>query len=84
MQSDPESKMSHIMRFFQRAEFSSHKLWIFTTGQTTKVIDWSKFKPFADGNSNVANKEKFAFDRVESIGDQHFLLFPQSLQKVTC
>ena len=52
------------------------------------MIAWSKFKAFADGNLNVANKAKFVFDRVgniavkgENAGYQHFLLFPQCFQK---
>ena len=32
-----------------------------------KMIDWSKFKAFADDNSNEAKMAKFVFDRVKSI-----------------
>ena len=55
-----------------------------------KFLDWSKLKAFADNNINVTKKLKFVLERVENIvgkgenaGNQHFLLFPQSFQKVS-
>ena len=55
-----------------------------------KFLDWSKLKAFADNNINVTKKLKFVLERVENIvgkgenaGYQHFLLFPQSFQKVS-
>ena len=55
-----------------------------------KILDLSKLKAFADDNSNVNSKLKFALGRVENIagkgenaGYQHFLLFPQCFQKVS-
>ena len=55
-----------------------------------KNLDWSKFKEFADNNSNVNQIVKFALGRVENIvgkGEnadyQHFLLFSQCFEKAT-
>ena len=47
-----------------------------------KVLDWSKFKAFAEDNLYEAKMMIYIFDRVENIvgentGYQHFLLFPQ-------
>ena len=54
-----------------------------------KMIDWTRFKAFADENLNVGKMAKFAFDMFKNIvgkggyaGHQHFLLFPQCFQKV--
>ena len=54
------------------------------------ILDRSKLKAFADDNSNVYRKLKFALGRVENIvgkgenaGNQHFLLFPQCFQKAS-
>ena len=48
-----------------------------------KILDWSKFKAFADNKIKVTKKLKFASGRVENIVGkwenvdyQHFLLFP--------
>ena len=55
-----------------------------------KILDWSKLKAFADDKIKVLKIIYifFFFDRVEKIvgkgenaGNQHFLLFPQCLQK---
>ena len=53
-----------------------------------EILDWSKFKAFADGIINLNKKSKLVLERVENIvekrenaGDQHFLLFPQCFQK---
>ena len=55
-----------------------------------KNLDRSKFKEFADNNSNVNQIVKFALGRVENIvgkgenaGNQHFLLFSQCFEKAT-
>ena len=55
-----------------------------------KILDWSKFKVFADVKINVNQKLKFTMGRVEHIagkgenaGYQHFLLFPQCFQKAS-
>ena len=52
------------------------------------ILDWSRFKALADDKINITKQVKFVFERVESIvgkgenaGYQHFLLFPQFLQK---
>ena len=52
------------------------------------ILDWSKFKAFADDKINVTEKLKFVLVRVENIvekgenaGYQHFLLFPQCFPK---
>ena len=53
-----------------------------------KFLDWLKFKGFANDKINVAEKLKFAVQRIEIIvgkgdnaGYQHFLLFPQFFQQ---
>ena len=53
-----------------------------------KILDWSKFKAFAEDKINVTEKLKFALGRVENIvgkgenaGYQHFLLFLECFQK---
>ena len=53
-----------------------------------KILDWSKLKAFADDKINVAEKLDFVLGRIENIvgkgenaGYQHFLLFPQCIQK---
>ena len=55
-----------------------------------KTLDLSKFKAFADNNSDVYQKLKSALGRVENIvgkgenaGYQHFLLFPQYFQQAS-
>ena len=60
----------------------------FNSLPNNKILDWLKLKAFADNNSNVSRKLKFAFGRVENIvgkgknaSYQHFLLFPQCFQK---
>ena len=60
-----------------------------TLYRTKKILDWSKFKTFADDKSKLAIMMNFVFDRVEKIvgkgentGYQHFLLVPQFFQKV--
>ena len=52
------------------------------------MLDFFKFKAFADDNLNVAKMAKFDFDRVENIvgkgenaGKQHFLHVSQCFQK---
>ena len=47
-----------------------------------KILDWTKFKAFADNKINVTKNFRFAFDRVENwggkgenAGNHHFLLF---------
>ena len=55
-----------------------------------KILDWSKFKTFADDAINVTEKLKFVLGRVENIvgkgenaGYQQFLLLPQGFQKAS-
>ena len=55
----------------------------------TKILDWSKFKAFADENLNMAKMAKFVCDRVQNIGrkgenagNQHFLLFSRCFQSL--
>ena len=55
-----------------------------------KILDWSKWKAFADGKINVTEKLKFVLERAENIvgkgenaGYQHFLLFPQCFRKAS-
>ena len=53
-----------------------------------KILDWSKFKAFADDKTNVSKKSKFVMGSVgniirkgENAGYQHFLLFPPCFQQ---
>ena len=53
-----------------------------------KILDWSKFKAFADDKINAGEKLKTVYGRVEDIvrkgenvGYQYFLLFSQCFQK---
>ena len=53
-----------------------------------KILDWFKFKAFADGKINVGKTLKTVYGSVENIvgkrenaGYQHFLLFQQCFQK---
>ena len=55
-----------------------------------KILDWSKFKAFADDKMIVTQKLKFVLGRIENIvgkgenaGYQHFLLSPQCFQKIS-
>ena len=55
-----------------------------------KILDWSKFKAFADDKIITTQKLQLALGRVENIvgkgenaGYQHFLLFPQCFQKLS-
>ena len=55
-----------------------------------KILDWSKFKAFADDKINETKELTFVLEREESIvergenaGHQHFILFPQCFQKVS-
>ena len=52
------------------------------------ILDWSKFKAFADDKMYVAKKLKFHLGMVinimgkgENAGHQHFLPFPKCFQK---
>ena len=66
-------------------------LWtsrVFNSLPNDKILDWSKFKAFADDKMNVTKELKFVSGREENIvgkgenaGYQHFLLFPQCFQK---
>ena len=64
------------------SQLSQCILWIFNSLTNDKIMDWSKFKAFADDKLNVPEKLKFVSGRVENIagkgenaGYQHFLLF---------
>ena len=53
-----------------------------------KILDWSKFKAFADDKINVSEMMISFSDKVENIvgkgenaGDQHFLLSTQGFQQ---
>ena len=69
--------------------FSIQNLQYLTLYQTI-VLDWSKFKAFADVKIIVTEKLKFLLENVENIvakgenaGYQHFLLFLQCFQKLS-
>ena len=53
-----------------------------------KILDWYKFKAFADDKINVTQNLKFVIGNTENnlgkrenAGYQHFLLFPKCFQK---
>ena len=53
-----------------------------------KILEWSKFKAFADDKIHVGLELKTVYGRLgnisgkeENAGYQHFLLFPQCFQK---
>ena len=55
-----------------------------------KILDYSKFKVFADGKIIVTHKLRYGFGKEENIvgkgenaGYQHFLLFQQCFQKLS-
>ena len=59
-----------------------------TFNSLPKILDWSKYKTFADDEFNMDLKLKIVYGRVENIvgigenaDNQHFLLFPQCFQK---
>ena len=62
----------------------------FTLYQTTKSLDWSNLKAFADNTINLTKQLKFVVGSVENfegkgenVGYQHFLLFLQCYQKAS-
>ena len=64
---------------------------LFNSFPNDKFLDWSKLKAFADNKINMTEKLKFVFGRVENVegkGEnaayQHFLLFPQCFQNLSC
>ena len=57
----------------------------------SKILDWSKVRACKDNKINVSENLRFDLGRVENIvekgenaGYQHFLLFLQCFQKVSC
>ena len=71
----------------QNAALCSNGLTLY---QTTKILDLSKLKAFADDKINVTEKLKVVLERVETwwekgenAGYQHFLLILQCFQKVS-
>ena len=65
-------------------------LGVFNPLPNDQILDWPKFKAFAEDNLNVAKMMVSLYDRVENIvgkgenaGYQHFLLFPQCFQKAS-
>ena len=64
------------------------KVSYLTVYETTKFLDCSKLKAFADNKINVTELLKLVLGMVENIvekeenaGYQHFLLFPQCFKK---
>ena len=51
------------LNFFRKVSFSGS----LTLYQTTKFLDWSKLKAFADDKTNMTEKLKFVLERVENI-----------------
>ena len=80
-----------IEKFWSVFSFTLYKTIMFNSLPHNKILDWSKFKAFADNKINVTEKLKFVLGRVESIvgkgenaGYRHFLLlFPQFFQKAS-
>ena len=65
------------------------KMYTLNSLPNDKIIDWSKFKAFADDKLTTTQKLKGVHRRVENImgkgenaGYQHFLLFPLCFQKL--
>ena len=89
----------HSKDFNDQAIADVHKLCMFhDVNQTTNcrlnplpndnILDWSKFKAFADNKTNVTENMKFILGRAESTvgkgenaGSQHFLLCKQCFQR---
>ena len=62
----------------------------FNSSPNSKILDWSKFKAYADHTIKVTQKLKFVLEVVENImgkgentGYQHFLLFPEYFQNIS-
>ena len=79
--SNPSPKQTCVFTCLQFKPFNSVP--------NDKILDWSKFKAFADYKIKLA-KMIFVFYRVENTvgkrenaGYQHFLLFPQCFQTVS-
>ena len=71
-------------------KFLQHIIYRFNSLPNYKFLDWSKMKPFAEDEINLAEKLKFVLGKVENIvgkgenaGYQHFLLFLQCFQKAS-
>ena len=80
--------LSHFNLFVQNFEFSKTSL---NSLPNDKILDWSKFKVFANDKINVTEKSKSVFRRADNIvgkgenaGYQYFLLFPQCFQRASC
>ena len=63
---------------------------LLTLYETTKFLDYSKFKAFADNKIILTHKLQFVLERVENnegnrenAGCLHFLLFPQCFQTLS-
>ena len=63
---------------------------MFNSLPNDKILDWSKFKAFADAKIDLTQYLNFALGRVENIlgkgenaGYQHFFLFPKCFQEST-
>ena len=78
--------LSHnvVVMLLRRIQYNHHLSLDYSIG----INPLSKLKAFADNKLNVPRKIKFAFNKVENevgkgdnAGYQHFLLFPQALQK---
>ena len=60
---------------------------LFNSLSHNKILDWSKFKAFADDKINVNEQLKFGLERVENVvgkretAGYHFLLFQQCFQR---
>ena len=88
----PLEKHTHTYNFDFLSHFglTNQKLYCFNSLPNSKILDWSKFKAFADINLSVTQKSKFLLERMENIvgkgenaGYQHFLLFPQCFHKAS-
>ena len=64
-----------------------NELWLHSL-PNGKILDWSRFKEFAEDKINVTENIEFLLERLENIvgkgenaGYQHFLLFAQPFSK---
>ena len=85
----PQPHVTSQIRYLLSRTMYLPKVKPLTLYQTTKFLDWSKLKAFADDKIKLLKMITIVFDSVENIvgkgenvGFQHFLLFPQCFQKV--
>ena len=80
--------LSTLFQSYHGNIYIIHDLSRFNSLPNNKILDWSKFKAFADDKIKFAKMIIFVFNTIENIvgkgenaGYQHFLLFQQCFQK---